>query len=273
MAKGTCSVEGCESPTRCRGWCTMHYERWRIHGDVMWEPKRGGSCSEAGCDRPVMGWGFCRMHYKRWRREQIRLGLRSYRACSVPGCDRPHEAQGLCGAHYVRLRLEGDPLAETPIRRRARLGEPLAWLRAVVADPPEPEACLFGWPFNHPPEHYPTVSWRGRSTPVHVVIMGLLDRPKPTAKSIVRHLCGNGIQGCLNPAHVVWGTHAENEADKLLHGTRARGETNGTAKLTEDAVRAIRASADTYRVLAARYGVGRDQIGRVVRRESWSHVL
>lgn len=38
MAKGTCSVEGCESAARCRGWCLKHYQRWRAHGDPGHEP-------------------------------------------------------------------------------------------------------------------------------------------------------------------------------------------------------------------------------------------
>ena len=33
MPKGTCSIEGCDEPTRCRGWCATHYQRWRRHGD------------------------------------------------------------------------------------------------------------------------------------------------------------------------------------------------------------------------------------------------
>lgn len=34
MAEGTCSVEGCAKPVRSRGWCAMHYARWRRHGSV-----------------------------------------------------------------------------------------------------------------------------------------------------------------------------------------------------------------------------------------------
>jgi hypothetical protein len=30
-----CSVEGCEKPLRKRGWCDMHYERWRRHGSLV----------------------------------------------------------------------------------------------------------------------------------------------------------------------------------------------------------------------------------------------
>ena len=29
----TCSIEGCEKVSRARGWCPMHYERWKKHGD------------------------------------------------------------------------------------------------------------------------------------------------------------------------------------------------------------------------------------------------
>lgn len=28
-----CLIEGCERPARHRGWCNMHYLRWRNHGD------------------------------------------------------------------------------------------------------------------------------------------------------------------------------------------------------------------------------------------------
>ena len=31
----TCSVEDCEKPTRTRGWCNRHYQRWLKHGDPL----------------------------------------------------------------------------------------------------------------------------------------------------------------------------------------------------------------------------------------------
>ena len=31
----TCSIDGCEKPSRTRGWCGMHYRRWRAHGDPL----------------------------------------------------------------------------------------------------------------------------------------------------------------------------------------------------------------------------------------------
>jgi len=35
MAKGTCSVEGCERDADARGWCPMHYARWKRNGDPL----------------------------------------------------------------------------------------------------------------------------------------------------------------------------------------------------------------------------------------------
>lgn len=33
MAQRICSIDGCEEATHARGWCSMHYKRWRRNGD------------------------------------------------------------------------------------------------------------------------------------------------------------------------------------------------------------------------------------------------
>lgn len=32
-----CAIEGCNKPSKHRGWCGMHYQRWQRHGDPMAE--------------------------------------------------------------------------------------------------------------------------------------------------------------------------------------------------------------------------------------------
>jgi len=34
MHDESCSIEGCEKPSEKRGWCSMHYSRWRRHGSL-----------------------------------------------------------------------------------------------------------------------------------------------------------------------------------------------------------------------------------------------
>lgn len=32
VVRPQCEAEGCKKPLKSRGWCSMHYERWRRHG-------------------------------------------------------------------------------------------------------------------------------------------------------------------------------------------------------------------------------------------------
>lgn len=40
--KKLCKIEGCESQEKARGWCSMHYDRWRNKSDMTRPPKRSG---------------------------------------------------------------------------------------------------------------------------------------------------------------------------------------------------------------------------------------
>jgi hypothetical protein len=64
-----CSVDGCGRRVQARGWCQMHYFRWRRHGDPL-APRSNerGVCTIEGCASPHSGLGWCKAHYDRWLR-------------------------------------------------------------------------------------------------------------------------------------------------------------------------------------------------------------
>lgn len=47
-ARGTCSVAGCTKTVNGRGWCSMHYYRWKTFGDPMVQRSRGVAPRPAG---------------------------------------------------------------------------------------------------------------------------------------------------------------------------------------------------------------------------------
>lgn len=108
----------------------------------------------------------------------------------------------------------------------------------------------------------------------------------------VCHTCDN--PPCVNPDHLWLGTKATNNLDMALKGrhwtqksgamrelkdrkkeTIARGEKNGSSKLTAARVRVIReeaASGIPYAELARQFGITRQAVRLIVLGEVWRHV-
>ena len=91
--------------------------------------------------------------------------------------------------------------------------------------------------------------------------------PQPLGKQAAH---GCGVRRCVNKRHLRWATPLENCADREAHGTTARGERMGPAKLTTDQVLAIRTDAQSHRKIAAKYGVSHTAVGSIKRRVWWS---
>ena len=72
---------------------------------------------------------------------------------------------------------------------------------------------------------------------VHVLVLETFVGPCPPGMQC-RHLDGNRQNN--RRKNLVWGTHAENEADRVRHGNLLRGSRHGMSKITEADISEIR---------------------------------
>jgi hypothetical protein len=147
------------------------------------------------------------------------------------------------------------------------------YFRQVVI-PYSGDDCLI-WPYAKFGNGYAHMADRDRDYLVHRRACEEVNGPAPSPEHEARHTCGNGHLGCCNPRHTTWGTHTENEADKIIHGTSNRGERCGTAKLSEADVLHILSirGTNTHQQIAALYGVKREAITKIYNGRRWAHVV
>lgn len=91
---------------------------------------------------------------------------------------------------------------------------------------------------------------------------------------LIRHTCDN--PPCVNPSHLIPGTHADNLRDCHERGrvNQVRGERAPRAKLTAADVMQIRRlhPAVSGRELGRRFGVSHASIQDILSGQSWAHV-
>lgn len=133
----------------------------------------------------------------------------------------------------------------------------------------EGKGCLV-WPFSRDTNGYGLLGRNGKVRPVHRLLCHDINGAPPTSNHQVAHSCGN--RACVNPMHLRWATKAENEADKILHGTIARGESHGRADLSEGEVIEIRSlrGRETQASIAKRFGISAPAVSRIQRGKSWA---
>lgn len=89
---------------------------------------------------------------------------------------------------------------------------------------------------------------------------------------VIRHTCDN--PRCVNPAHLVQGTHKDNTDDRDARKRTAVGSKAGRAKVTEEQVREIRTIGrlHTNQVLGKMYGLNPSCISDILTRKTWKHI-
>lgn len=137
---------------------------------------------------------------------------------------------------------------------------------------------------------YGQIKVAGEQTGAHVVAWFFAYGNWPIQQ--VLHKCDN--RPCVNPSHLFEGTHQDNMDDKVAKGRQAKGdqiplhrnpelaqgENNPCCKLTASIVQTIRSlykrggrgctiNGPTQKQLAAEHGITQEQVGRIIRGESW----
>lgn len=91
---------------------------------------------------------------------------------------------------------------------------------------------------------------------------------------LVCHRCDN--PSCVNPDHLFLGTSSDNALDRNRKGRAASraGEAHGRAKLTDSAVRTIRAlrGVAQQRDVGEMFGVTQMTVSRIQRNDGWRHI-
>lgn len=140
---------------------------------------------------------------------------------------------------------------------------------------PEPNTGCFLWFGAHLPRGYGRFCANGRTQLAHRLAWQWANG-RSAGDLVVRHRCDT--PSCVNPDHLEIGTQAENLSDCMKRGRARyvplRGESNGMARLTAQAVREIRNLIGTESgvSLAKRYGVTPTMIGRIKSGRAWRHL-
>lgn len=91
---------------------------------------------------------------------------------------------------------------------------------------------------------------------------------------LVRHTCDN--RRCVNPKHLIVGTIADNNRDRLRHGSSYfHGDQHWGSKLSETDIKfafELRRTGTPYRDIAARLGISYTAIHYALNGKTWKHL-
>jgi hypothetical protein len=107
---------------------------------------------------------------------------------------------------------------------------------------------------------YGRLIYKDKQRPAHRVALELTIGPPPAKGLNACHRCDN--PPCVNPAHLWWGTDAENDAD-----ARQKGRKRGPArKVDRDELVRRREAGLSYKELAAEFGIHPSNVGKTLKK-------
>lgn len=133
-----------------------------------------------------------------------------------------------------------------------------------------PDAC-HPWKAGKNSDGYGYFKYKGYMVQVSRLAWSLAHGGRDPGTRVVRHTCDNPPYS--NDRHLKLGTTKQNVADRDRRSRTARGVVHYRSRLTDAAVRDIRASAPTARrAMAAKHKVSLPTVDHVRGRRTWKHV-
>lgn len=178
-------------------------------------------------------------------------------------------------ANYAMMIADIAIKGQGPFATRAKIGSNLMFMQWLLTI--DIEYCI-PWPFRSrtgPNLEYGALpqglSEYGRRA--HRVLCVWAHGEPPTLKHEACHTCGVSL--CMNPKHLMWGTHQENEADKKEHGTYINGEQSTGGELIQtqvDEIRTKRKKGIYCQILAEEYDVSLTTISLIINNHTWKEI-
>lgn len=185
------------------------------------------------------------------------------RKCSINGCEGKHQALGFCTKHYLRhwsgKNPELDPRPEIPAETRFKT-------KYTVNDC----GC---WIWNSRSNKFRSCSfWFKKERMTAYRASYIMHKGEIPDGYVVRHRCDD--PACVNPDHLELGTQKDNCADKVLRNrcNAKAGSAHSNTSLTEQDVLEIRASSESRKTLALRYGIHYMTVTDIIVRKTWKHI-
>jgi hypothetical protein len=142
------------------------------------------------------------------------------------------------------------------------------WSRVDVKGPDECWVWLRG---KIPAGYGMFITDAGKHIGAHIYSRSLVEGQIPAGLCVL-HKCDN--PSCVNPNHLSVGTQQDNIADKVAKNRQARGETQGSAKLTDSQVLEIRSIGRSMnqRDIAKQFNVCQRTVQKILSGSGWSHI-
>lgn len=172
-------------------------------------------------------------------------------------------------------RRKTERLKAHPVAPENYLEEELIELQSIIKkySCPEPNSGCWLWERGTTGDGYGELSWKGKQHRAHRLSYVAFKGPIPKGLCALHH-CDTPL--CTNPNHLWTDTNKANTKDCVRKGRHARGETQGSSKLTKADIESILAMRHLNNSLlleiANKFGVTFGHVGVICQGLRWKHV-